>query len=387
MIKKEIGMLESLVISDNNNTNLVLNSLIFSMKKEGMNMKTVGYAAHSANDALVPYHFERRDLRANDVAIEILYCGVCHSDLHTVNGDWGEQPYPLVPGHEIVGQVMSVGPDVTHFKVGDKVAVGCMVDSCQHCDQCEKGEEQYCRHGMTLTYGSPDRISGEISQGGYSKHIVVREEFVLRVPEQLDIAKAAPILCAGITTFSPLKNWNVGPGSRVGVIGLGGLGHMGVKLAVAMGAEVTVISRSKNKEEEAKAIGAKGILASTDEQAMQAALNSFDLIIDTVPVKHDLNVYTPLLDIDGALVIVGQIGPMDEMLTMPLVFGRRRVAGSLIGGIAETQEVLDFCAEHNIHPECEMIKMDQINSAFERLAQGDFPHRFVIDMSTLELSE
>ena len=346
-------------------------------------MKTVGYAAHSADAELVPYHFERRDLRPNDVAIEILYCGVCHSDLHTVNGDWGPQPYPLIPGHEIVGVVRSVGAEVKNYQEGDRVAVGCMVDSCQDCDQCHNGEEQYCRNGMTPTYGSPDRIDKKITQGGYSKHIVAREEFVLRIPDNLDMSRTAPILCAGITTFSPLRTWNVGEGSRVGVVGLGGLGHMAVKLAVAMGAEVTVISRSKSKEKEAKASGAKDILASTDEAAMKAAGSSFDLIIDTVPVKHDFSVYTPLLDIDGSLVIVGQVGPMEESMTMPLIFGRRRVAGSLIGGIAETQEVLDFCAEHQIYPECEMIRIDQINNAFEHLAKGDLAHRFVIDMASL----
>lgn len=346
-------------------------------------MKTLGYAAHSADSALVPYHFERRDLRSNDVAIEILYSGVCHSDLHTVNGDWGPQPYPLVPGHEIVGVVTSIGSDVTKYNVGDRVAVGCMVDSCMECDQCSHGEEQYCRNGMTPTYGAPDRQTGDITQGGYSKHIVVREEFVLSVPENMDMSKTAPILCAGITTFSPLRTWNVGEGSRVAVIGLGGLGHMAVKLAVAMGAEVTVISRTKKKEAEAVAIGAKKILASTDAEEMQASASSFDLIVDTAPVKHDLNIYTPLLDVDGTLVIVGQIGLMDEPLTVPLVMGRRRVAGSLIGGIKETQEVLDFCAKHDVYPECEMINIDQINTAFERLAQGDLAHRFVIDMASL----
>ncbi len=347
-------------------------------------MKTIGYAAHSDDAHMVPYHFERRTLRTNDVAIEILYSGVCHSDLHTVNGDWGPQPYPLVPGHEIVGRVLEVGPDVKHYKVGDHVAVGCMVDSCQECDQCDHDEEQYCRNGMTPTYGAPDRISGEITQGGYSKHIVVREEFVLRVPENMDLSRTAPILCAGITTYSPLRTWNVGKGSRVGVIGLGGLGHMAVKLAVAMGAEVTVLSRSKSKEEQAKAIGAKGILASTDEEAMEKAEASFDFIIDTVPVQHDVSLYTPLLDIDGALVIVGQVGPMEAFMSMPLIFGRRRVAGSLIGGIKQTQEVLDFCAEHDIYPECQMIGADEINDAFSHLSKGDVAHRFVIDMESLE---
>lgn len=350
-------------------------------------MKTIGYAAHSSDAHMVPYHFERRDLRDNDVAIEILYSGICHSDLHTVNGDWGPQPYPLVPGHEIVGRVIGVGSDVKKYKIGDHVAVGCLVDSCQECDQCHNHEEQFCRTGITPTYGSPDCISGEITQGGYSKHIVVREEFVLNVPDALDLSKTAPILCAGITTFSPLRTWGVKEGSRVGVIGLGGLGHMAVKLAVAMGAEVTVISRSTKKEQDAKDIGAKGILASSDENALQSAASSFDLIIDTVPVKHDLNPYIPLLDIDGTLVIVGQVGPMEEPTTMPLIFGRRRVAGSLIGGIKETQEVLDFCATHNIHPECEMIKMEDVNDAFDALAKGDVAHRFVIDMSSLQLPE
>ena len=262
-------------------------------------MKTVGYAAHSPEAHMVPYHFERRDLRPNDVAIEILYSGICHSDLHTVNGDWGEQPYPLVPGHEIVGRVLEVGPEVKNYKQGDHVAVGCMVDSCQECDQCHNHEEQYCRNGLTGTYGSPDRITGEITQGGYSKHIVVREEFVLAVPEKLDLTRAAPILCAGITTYSPLRHWKVENGSRVGVIGLGGLGHMAVKLAAAMEAQVTVISRSNDKEDEAIKAGAIGILVSTDEKAMEEAASSFDLIIDTVPVKHSVDPYTPLLDIDG----------------------------------------------------------------------------------------
>ncbi len=348
-------------------------------------MKTVGYAAHSADAHMTPYHFERRALRANDVAIEILYSGICHSDLHTVNGDWGPQPYPLVPGHEIIGRVIDVGPDVTQYKVGDNVGVGCMVDSCQECDQCDQGEEQFCRNGMTATYGFPDRISGEITQGGYSKHIVVREEFVLRIPAALDLSRAAPILCAGITTYSPLRTWGVKAGTRVGVIGLGGLGHMAVKLAVAMGAEVTVLSRSAEKEKEAQGLRAKGLLVSTDKPSMKAAAASMDLIIDTVPVKHDLNVYTPLLDIDGSLVIVGQIGPLEEPFTLPLVMGRRRVAGSLIGGIRETQEVLDFCAAHNIHPECELIRPNQVNEAFAVLKKGDIAHRYVMDMSALEL--
>lgn len=347
-------------------------------------MKTIGYAAHSEGEALAPYHFQHRDLRPNDVAIEILYCGVCHSDLHTVRGDWGPQTYPLIPGHEIVGRVMEVGSEAKQYKAGDHVAVGCMVDSCQECDQCEHGEEQFCREGMTPTYGAPDRINGQITQGGYSKHIIVREEFVLSVPDDLDLSKAAPILCAGITTYSPLRTWGVKEGSRVGVIGLGGLGHMAVKLASAMGAHVTVMSRTSDKQKDVDALGADALLISTDEDAMKEAANSFDLIIDTVPVKHDLNVYIPLLDIDGSLVLVGQIGPLAEPNTAPMVFGRRRVAGSLIGGIRETQELLDFCAEKQVYPDCEMIRIEQINEAFERMERSDVRYRFVIDMASLE---
>ncbi len=348
-------------------------------------MKTVGYASHSPESELVPYHFERRDLRKGDVAIEILYCGVCHSDLHTIKGDWGEQPYPLIPGHEIIGKVIEAGPDVKNFKVGENVGVGCMVDSCQGCDQCGAGEEMFCRNGMTATYGSEDRVTGDVTQGGYSKHIIVREEFVLRISDKLDLSKAAPILCAGITTYTPLKKWNVGKGSRVGVVGLGGLGHMGVKLAVAMGAEVTVISRSNSKEKEAKSLGAKGILVSTDEEQMDKAMNSFDLILDTVPVKHNYDTYTPLLDVDATLVIVGQVGEMEESGTIPLLFGRKRIAGSLIGGISDTQEVLDFCAKHGIHPDCEMITPKQINEAWEKLTSSNPAHRYVIDMSELSI--
>lgn len=350
-------------------------------------MKTIGYAAHSETADLVPFHFERRNLHPNDVSIEILYSGVCHSDLHSVRNDWGGAVYPMVPGHEIVGVVLDVGSDVKKYQAGDKVAIGCLVDSCRTCDQCEHGHEQYCRNGFTMTYGSPEPEMDAMTYGGYSKHIVAREEFVLSVPDALDMSRAAPILCAGITTYSPLRTWGVKEGSRVGVIGLGGLGHMAVKLAVAMGANVTVISRSTSKEDDAKAIGAKGILASTDGDAMAEAASAFDLIIDTVPVKHDLNPYIPLLDIDGTLVIVGQVGPVEEPSTAPMIFGRRRIAGSLIGGLPETQEVLDFCAEHNIHPECEMIKMEDINDAFERLKKGDLAHRFVIDMSSLELEK
>lgn len=346
-------------------------------------MKTTGYAAYSPDSPLALFQFERRSLRPNDVAMEILYSGVCHSDLHTARNDWGWSYYPIVPGHEIVGRVTAVGAQVGKYQVGDHVAVGCMVDSCMACDQCSRGEEQLCRAGNTGTYAGQDRISGENTQGGYSKHLVVREEFCLRVPAGLDLARAAPLLCAGITTYSPLRTWNVGPGSRVGVIGLGGLGHMAVKLAVGMGAEVTVLSRSTDKEADALALGATRLLASSDAQAMAQAANGFDLIIDTVPVKHALDPYLPLLDVDGTLVIVGQVGPMQEMNTVPLLLGRRRIAGSPIGGIRETQEMLEFCARKNILPDCEMIRMDEINHAFKRMEKADVRYRFVIDMASL----
>jgi uncharacterized zinc-type alcohol dehydrogenase-like protein len=350
-------------------------------------MNTIGYAAKTPQSALAPLRFNRRELRPNDVAMEVLYCGVCHSDLHTARNDWGWTVYPAMPGHEIVGRVTAVGSDVSRYQVGDAVAVGCMVDACMTCAQCRKGEEQLCREGNTNTYNGKDRVSGENTFGGYSKHLVVREEFVLRVPESLDLSKVAPLLCAGITTYSPLRTWNVVPGSRVGVIGLGGLGHMAVKLAVGMGAEVTVISRSKDKETDAMALGAARLLSSSDSTAMAAAASTFDLIIDTVPVKHQLDSYVSLLDVDATLVMVGQIGPMEEQNTVPMILGRRRIAGSPIGGIRETQDMLDLCAEKNILPECEMIRMDEINEAFDRMERADVRYRFVIDMGSLPAPE
>lgn len=346
-------------------------------------MKTVGYAALSAESPMAPFVFNRRALRPNDVAMEVLYCGVCHSDLHTARNDWGWTVYPVLPGHEIVGRVTAVGADVTRHAVGDIVAVGCMVDSCMSCDQCRKGEEQLCREGNTNTYNSQDRVTKEITYGGYSKNLVVREEFVLRVPQTLDLAKVAPLLCAGITTYSPLRTWNVVAGSRVGVIGLGGLGHMAVKLAHGMGAKVTVLSRSADKKADALALGADHFLLSTDNEAMTNAQSSFDLIIDTIPVKHSVDPYVSLLDVDSTLVLVGQVGPLAEHNSVPMLLGRRRIAGSPIGGIAETQEMLDFCAEKNILPDCEMIRMDEINHAFERMERADVRYRFVIDMASL----
>jgi uncharacterized zinc-type alcohol dehydrogenase-like protein len=346
-------------------------------------MKTIGYAALSADAPLAPFPFERRELRPNDVAMEILYCGVCHTDLHMARNDWGLTRYPIIPGHEIVGRVIDLGSEVARYKVGDAVAVGCLVDSCLQCDQCRKDEEQLCRKGNTQTYNGKDRVTRDKTYGGYSRHLVVRQEFVLRIPDGLELSRAAPLLCAGITTYSPLRTWNVGPGSRVGVIGLGGLGHMAVKLASAMGATVAVVSRSGKKEADALALGADRLLVSTDVDAVTKAQSSFDLIIDTIPARHDLNPYLPLLDVDGTLVIVGQVGPLDELSSVPLLLGRRRVAGSPIGGIAETQEMLDFCARKNVLPDCEMIRMDQVNEAFKRMERSDVRYRFVIDMSSL----
>ncbi|MCX5620002.1 alcohol dehydrogenase catalytic domain-containing protein [Bombella sp. ESL0378] len=353
-------------------------------------MRTVGFACTSAEDTLNPFHFDRRNPRPNDVVMEILYCGVCHSDLHWVRNDWGHTPYPAIPGHEIIGRVIETGPDVTRHKIGDIVAVGCMVDSCQNCDQCRKGEEQYCREGqkhpigMNGVYGGIDVVDNTPNMGGYSKHLVVRQEFALKVPKGLDISKAAPLLCAGITTWSPLRTCQVGPGTRVAVIGLGGLGQMAVKLAVALGAEVTVISRSDKKEQDALAIGADKLLASSNDKAMQAAVNSFDLIIDTIPVEHDITPYLPLLDVDGTFSMVGQIGPLPTTTTLPLVYGRRRITGSLVGGIRETQELLNFCARKNILPDTKTVAMQDINDVFKELEKGDTHYRFVIDMSTLK---
>lgn len=346
-------------------------------------MKTVGYAAHAAGEKLVPWDFERRAARPNDVVIEILFCGICHSDLHMTKNDWGFAQYPLVPGHEIVGRVIEVGSEVTKFKPGDHGAVGCMVDSCQTCDQCRKGEEQFCREGNTGTYSVADRIDGTLTKGGYSKHIVVRQEFVCTLADSLDLSRTAPILCAGITTWSPLRHWNVGPASRVAVVGMGGLGHMAVKLANALGATVTMISRSPDKKETALAIGADYFLVSSNKEEMKAAADSFDLILDTVPVQHELDDYIPLLDIDGTLVMLGQVGPWGAVNGLPFMFGRRRVAGSPIGGIKETQEVLDFCARKNILPECKIIRPDEVNEAFATLEKADIPYRFVMDMSSL----
>jgi uncharacterized zinc-type alcohol dehydrogenase-like protein len=332
---------------------------------------------------LQPFSFERRELRDNDVAIDILYSGVCHTDLHMARNDWGFSIYPLVPGHEIVGRVSAVGGGVKGFKVGDNVAVGTIIDSCMECEQCRRNEEQMCYKGVTITYNGQDRVTGDVTYGGYSDHIIVREEFVLRMPEGLDMARAAPLLCAGITTYSPLRTWNVGPGSRVGVIGLGGLGHLAVKFASALGAHTTVLTRSEGKVDTARELGADRVLLSTSAEQMASAAFGFDVIIDTVPYEHDLSPYLGLLDVDGTLVIAGSLVDTPKFNNMPLILGRRRIAGTPSGGIRETQEMLDFCARKNILPECEMISIQDIGTAFERLERGDVRYRFVIDMASL----
>lgn len=344
---------------------------------------TAAWGATAPDSGLNPLSIDRRDLRDEDVAIDIAYCGVCHSDLHVARNDWGRSSYPFVPGHEIVGTVRAVGKGVTRFKAGDRVAIGTVVDSCRACDACHDGEENYCREGVTGTYNSKDRIDGSPTYGGYSAAIVVAEPFVLRLPDGLDMAAAAPLLCAGITTYSPLKNWNVGPGTRVGVIGLGGLGHMGVKLAKALGAEVTMITTSPGKGEDAMRLGADHVLLSTDRTAMRAAGRSFDFLLNTIPVKHDVTPYLLLLDRKGTLCLVGMIDMLPGFHSGLLLGGQKAVAGSGVGGIAQTQEMLDFCAERGIVSEIELIPVSAINQAYERMEQADVKYRFVIDMATL----
>ncbi|SFW51453.1 uncharacterized zinc-type alcohol dehydrogenase-like protein [Sinomicrobium oceani] len=348
-------------------------------------METVkAYGASSATSDLEMMHIDRRDLTGNDVQIDILYCGVCHSDIHTARSEWGPASYPVVPGHEIVGKVIATGPGVTAFKEGDLVGVGCMVDSCRECSACREGLEQYCENGAVMTYGGKDKHLGGHTFGGYSQNIVVDEAFVVRVPENLDIARVAPLLCAGITTWSPLRHWNVKKGDKVGVIGLGGLGHMGIKLAHALGAYVVMITRSMDKAEDAKALGADEVLLSTDEKAMQKHANSFDFLMNTIPVGHDLNPYISLMKRDTTMAIVGAIEPLKSVHGGMLVSKRKNIAGSMIGGIEETQEMLDFCGEHNILPDVEMIDIQNINEAWERVVRADVKYRFVIDMKSLQ---
>ncbi|PTT38704.1 hydroxyacid dehydrogenase [Chryseobacterium sp. HMWF028] len=342
------------------------------------------YGAESTTADLKEMNIVRREVTSKDVEIEILYCGVCHSDLHTARNDWGGSLYPAVPGHEIVGRITKVGSEVSKFKVGDLAGVGCIVDSCGHCDSCKHDLEQYCLNGFTGTYNGKDKHLGGHTFGGYSQKVVVDSHHVLKVPENLDLAAVAPLLCAGITTWSPLKHWNVGPGSKVAVVGLGGLGHMAIKLAKGLGAEVTLFSRTPGKTEDAKQLGADHVIISTDEAQMDSVKGKFDVIIDTVPYVHDINPYVTTLNISGTHVLVGYLGGLEPILnTVPMILGRKSVAGSVIGGIAETQELLDFCGEHNIVSEIEMIKMQDINEAYERMLKSDVRYRFVIDMQSL----
>lgn len=347
-------------------------------------MKTLSYAAQSATENLAPLEISRREVLENDVKIDIEYCGVCHSDIHMARSEWGPTVYPVVPGHEIVGRISEIGSNVTNFKAGDLVGVGCLVDSCQTCSSCGEGLEQYCENGATLTYGSVDKYLGGQTYGGYSQDIVVDQKFILSISEKLDTRAVAPLLCAGITTYSPLKHWKIKKGDKVGVIGLGGLGHMGIKFAAAMGAEVVMITRSAAKGEDAKKLGAGEVLISTSAEQMKEHMNSFDFLLNTIPVRHDLNPYVMLLKRDATMTIVGAIEPVEPVNGGPLIFGRKRIAGSLIGGIKETQEMLDFCAEHNIVSDVEMINMDKVNEAYERIIKADIKYRFVIDMKSLK---
>ncbi|WP_293331266.1 NAD(P)-dependent alcohol dehydrogenase [Microcoleus sp. CAWBG58] len=346
-------------------------------------MKTNAYAAQNATTPLAPFNFQRRDVGQHDVQIEILYCGVCHSDLHTARNEWQNTTYPCVPGHEIVGRVVKVGAHVKKFKEGDTAGVGCMVDSCRNCANCKEDSEQFCDN-TTFTYNSPDKHVGGMTFGGYSDSIVVDEAFVLQVPQNLDLAATAPLLCAGITTYSPLRRHNVTEGQKVGVVGLGGLGHMGVKLAKALGAHVVVFTTSSNKVEDALRLGADEVVNSKNADEMKKHLNSFHFILDTVSAQHDINAYLLLLKLDGNLT---QVGIPEEPLSLnvgSLIFGRRTLGGSLIGGIKETQEMLDFCGKHNITSDIELIPIHKINQAYDRLEKSDVKYRFVIDMASLQ---
>jgi uncharacterized zinc-type alcohol dehydrogenase-like protein len=345
-------------------------------------MRVNAYAAPAAGEPLNPTTIERRDVGPHDVLIEIQYAGICHSDIHTVNGDWGPQPFPVVPGHEIVGVVAAVGSDVAQHRVGDRVGVGCMVNSCGECTNCRNGDEQYCLEGMVPTYAGTDR-DGTTTQGGYSTHVVVDAGYVLSVPEGIDPAAAAPLLCAGITTYSPLRRWGAGPGKKIAVVGLGGLGHMAVKIAHAMGAEVTVLSQSLKKQEDGLRLGADHYYATSDPDTFAQLAGSFDLIVNTVSAAIDVDAYLSLLRVDGALVNVGAPPAPMSLNVMSLIGARRAYAGSMIGGIAETQEMLDFCAEHGIGAEVEVISADRINDAYERVLASDVRYRFVIDTATL----
>lgn len=347
-------------------------------------MPVKAYAAQSATSPLGPSSINRREPLATDVAIDILYCGVCHTDIHFARNEWGFSQYPIVPGHEILGRVSRVGPKVTKFKVGDLAAVGCMVDSCRTCPSCQRGLEQFCHKGSTFTYNGEDKHSGGMTFGGYSQSIVCDEAFTLKVPTNLNPAAAAPLLCAGITTYSPLRHWKVSKGQKVGVVGLGGLGHMGVKFAHAMGAHTVLFTTSAGKAEDARRLGADEVIISRDADAMAKHLASFDFILDTVSADHDLNSYLALLKLDATMVLVGAPPNPQPVSVFSLFMPRRHLAGSLIGGVAETQEMLDFCGKHNIACDIELIRMDQINQAYERMLKSDVKYRFVIDIASLK---
>jgi uncharacterized zinc-type alcohol dehydrogenase-like protein len=346
-------------------------------------MSTVkAYAAYNKSEKLKIFEYESRDIGPDDVSIDISYCGICHSDIHMVDNDWGRSIYPIVPGHEIVGRVGAVGKNVTRYNIGDLVGVGCMVGSCGSCESCGDDLEQFCSSGMTMTYSSEDpRMPSGVTYGGYAKNIIVEQKFVLKVSNTLDEAAVAPLLCAGITTYSPLKHWKVSKGQKIGVIGLGGLGHMGVKFAKAMGAHVVMITTSESKGRDAVLLGADEVLLSSDDNEMQSHIGSFDFLLNTIPVKHDFTIYLSLLKNEKTMVMLGA-APM-ELHTMGLLFGRKKVAGSLIGGIKETQEMLDFCAEKNILPNVEVVKMNQVNEAYTRVINSDVKYRFVLDLSSI----
>lgn len=348
-------------------------------------MKTQTVKAFGTTAAKKPLHdlqIERRILLPHDVEMEILYCGICHSDLHSIHNDWGGTTYPIVPGHEILGRVTKVGSDVTKFKTGDLAGVGCIVESCQHCDHCHEGNEQFCEEGVTFSFNSPDKVLGGMTYGGFSKTYVCDEKYVLRMPSFENLPAAAPLLCAGITVYSPLKHWKIGPDKKVGILGIGGLGHLAIKIAKAMGAYVTVFTTSPAKVEDAKRLGADVAVLSTDAEQMNNCPKQ-DLILDTVSANHDVNTYLNLLKVDGSLVIVGLPAEPMKVSSFNLVIGRKSFSGSNIGGIAETQEMLDFCYKHNITAESELISIQESNKAFERLERGDVKYRFVVDMSTL----
>lgn len=349
-------------------------------------MNTKAFAATSPTSPLGPFAIDRREPKEHDVAIELMYCGVCHSDLHFAKNEWGFTQYPVVPGHEMLGKVTKVGAKVKKFKVGDLAAVGCMVDSCRTCDCCKKGLEQFCTGpgGTVFSYNGADKHSGGITYGGYSERVVCDEAFTLKVPANLDPARASPLLCAGITTYSPLKHWGAGKGKKVGIVGLGGLGHMGVKFAHAMGAHTVLFTTSESKISDGKRLGADEVVISKNPDAMQKHAGSFDMILDTVSADHDLNSYLSLLKLDGTMVLVGVPPNAQPVQAFSLIMPRRQLAGSLIGGIAETQEMLDFCGKHNVQCDIEIIKMQQINEAYERMLRSDVKYRFVIDLASLK---